>query len=74
MKKPGNIEFVLGCAFDPDWEQPEITRAIVWVVTMTDGRTATLRIPENPDQAEAQAIAKRMIPSTHHVALPRQWA
>ena len=74
MKKPGNIEFVLGCAFDPDWEQPEITRAIVWVVTMTDGRTATLRIPENPDIIEATQIAKRMIPSTHHVALPRQWA
>ena len=74
MRKPGNIEFVLGCPFFADWEKTEITRSVTWQVTMMDGKTCTLRIPENPNQAEAQAIAQRMIPSMHHVALPRAWA
>ena len=72
-KQVGNIEFVLGCAFDPDWEQPEITRAVSWRVTMLDGHTATLRIPENPDIIEATQIAQRMIPTMHHVAPIRHW-
>jgi hypothetical protein len=74
MNKPGNIEFVLGCAFDPDWEQPEITRSVSWQVTMLDGRTCTLRTPENPDIIEARGIAQRMIPTTHHIAPVRAWA
>ena len=74
MKKPGNIEFVLGCAFDPDWSPAEITRSVSWKVTMLDGHTATLRIPECPDIVEATQIAQRMIPSMHHVAPIRPWA
>lgn len=54
MKKPGNIEFALGSPFDPDWETAEPTRSVVWRVTLMDGHTATLRIPENPDYAEAR--------------------
>ena len=72
-KKPGNIEYVLGCAFDADWAQPEITRSTTWRVTMMDGATCTLRTPENPDIVEETQIAQRMIPSTHSIALPRQW-
>ena len=73
MKKPGNIEFVLGCPFDPDWETAEPTRSVVWRVTLMDGHTATLRIPENPDIGEAYEIARRMMPTMHHIAAP-QWA
>ena len=73
MKKIGNIEFALGCPFDPDWERTEPTRSVVWTVTMPDGHTATLRIPECPDYAEAHEIARRMMPSMHHIAAP-QWA
>ena len=73
MKKPGNIEYWLGCGFDPDWERTEPARSVTWRVTMLDGNTCILRILECPDQAEAQAIAQRMIPSTHHVALPRYY-
>ena len=73
-KKPGNIEYWLGCGFDPDWERTEPARSVTWRATLTDGKTYILRIPECPDQAEAQRIAQNMIPSTHHVALPRNWA
>ena len=72
-KKPGNIEYWLGCGFDPDWERTEPARSVTWRATLTDGKTYILRIPECPDQAEAQRIAQNMIPSTHHVALPRNW-
>ena len=74
MKKPGNIEYWLGSPFDPDWETADPTRSVVWRVTMLDGHTATLRIPENPDYATAYETARRMIPSTHSIALPRPWA
>ena len=73
MKKPGNIEYWLGSPFDPDWERTEPTRSVVWHVTLLDGHTATLRIPENPDYAEAHEIARRMMPTMHHIAAP-QWA
>ena len=72
MKKIGNIEFALGCPFDPDWETAEPTRSVVWHVTLLDGHTATLRIPENPDYAEATEIARRMMPTMHHISAP-QW-
>ena len=73
MKKIGNIEYWLGSPFDPDWETAEPTRSVVWHVTLLDGHTATLRIPENPDYAEATAIARRMMPTMHHIAAP-VWA
>ena len=73
-KKPGNIEYVLGCSFDPGWEQVEEARSVVWRVTMQDGRTCTLRIPECPTYSEAYETAKQMIPSTHSIAVPRAWA
>ena len=73
MKKIGNIEFALGCAFDPDWERTEPTRSVVWHVTLLDGHTATLRIPENPDIGDATEIARRMMPGMRHIAAP-QWA
>ena len=73
MKKIGNIEFALGCAFDPDWERTEPTRSVVWHVTLLDGHTATLRLPECPDIIEATQIAQRMMPTMHHIAAP-QWA
>ena len=46
---------------------------MVWHVTLLDGHTATLRIPENPDIIEATQIAQRMIPTMHHVAPIRPW-
>ena len=73
-KKVGNIEFVLGSPFFADWEAQEEARSVVWRVTMQDGRTCTLRIPECPTYSEAYETAKQMIPSTHHIAAPRQWA
>ena len=73
MKKIGNIEYWLGSPFFPDWETAEPTRSVVWHVTLLDGHTATLRIPENPDYAEATAIARRMMPTMHHIAAP-VWA
>lgn len=73
MKKPGNIEFVLGSPFFADWETAEPTRSVVWRVTLLDGHTATLRIPENPDIGEAHEIARRMMPGMHHIAAP-VWA
>ena len=72
-KKIGNIEYWLGSPFDPDWERTEPTRSVVWHVTLLDGHTATLRIPENPDIIEATQIAQRMIPTMHHVAPIRPW-
>ena len=71
MKKIGNIEFALGCPFFPDWETAEPTRSVVWHVTLMDGHTATLRIPENPDIGEAYEIARRMMPTMHHIAAPQ---
>ena len=68
MKKPGNIEFALGSPFFPDWERTEPPRSVVWRVTLMDGHTATLRIPENPDIGEAHEIARRMMPGMHHIA------
>ena len=73
VKKIGNIENLLGSPFFADWERTEPTRSVVWHVTLMDGHTATLRIPENPDYAEATAIARRMMPSMHHITAP-QWA
>ena len=74
MKKPGNIENILGSPFFADWETAEPTRSVAWRVTMMDGHTATLRLPECPDYATAYETARRMIPSTHSIALPRPWA
>jgi hypothetical protein len=74
MKKPGNIGLVLGSPFFADWEGTEEARSVTWTVTMQDGRTATLRIPENPGYAEAYETARRVIPSMHSIALPRPWA
>ena len=74
MKKPGNIENILGSPFFADWERTEPTRSVVWRVTLMDGHTATLRLPECPDYATAYETARRMIPSTHSIALPRPWA
>ena len=71
-EKVGNTEPVLGYPFDPDCEHTETTRSVVWRITMQDGHTCTLRIPENPDQAEAEAIAQRMIPSVQ--AIRPLWA
>ena len=71
-KKIGNIEYWLGSPFFPDWETAEPTRSVVWKVTLIDGHTATLRIPENPDYAEATEIARRMMPAMHHISAP-QW-
>lgn len=74
MKKPGNIENLLGSPFFADWERTEPARSVSWVVQMTDGNTCVLRDPENPTYAEAYETARRMIPTAHHVSLPRQWA
>ena len=68
MKKPGNIEYWLGSPFFPDWERTEPTRSVVWTVKLMEGHTATLRIPECPDYAEATEIARRMMPGMHHIA------
>ena len=70
MKKPGNIEYWLVCPFYSDWGCNMPMRTVVWDVTLMDGHTATLRIPECPDIGEAYEIARRMMPSMHHISAP----
>lgn len=69
----GNILWMIGSAFDPDWDRTDEVRSVTWQVTMIDGNTCTLRTPECPGYAEAHGIAQRMMPSMHHIAAPRAY-
>ena len=68
----GNIRWMIGSAFDPDWDRTEV-RSVTWQVTMIDGNTCTLRTPEGSGYAEAYEIAQRLMPSMHHLAAPRAY-
>lgn len=70
----GNILWMIGSPFFADWDRTEEVRSVVWTVTMIDGKTCTLRLPENPGYAEAYDTARRVVPTMHHIAAPRAYA
>lgn len=70
----GNVLWMIGSPFFADWDRTEEVRSVVWTVTMIDGKTCTLRLPENPGYAEAYDTARRVVPTMHHIAAPRAYA